>query len=168
MKRFLLIPAVLTLSVQSWAQSRDAGVYAPTASGPIRLAELPLPGQKTMSWGQWAADDNKWELQYIWDGATSHAALSEHRPTIRVNLGYMPDRSLYIIQIVKLEQKSTYRKTELRLSHDVPTEFRGAVAVGLSRGIDGEILVQPQADLTPGEYMLSLGPLSLQYDFSVR
>jgi hypothetical protein len=168
MVRGLLIFAALTFSAQSWAQLRDPGVYTPGPSGPLRLAELPIPGQRTMSWGHWAADDTRLEMHYTWDGATSHAQVFSRRPTFRVNLGYMPDRGLRIIQIVKLEQKATRRTSELRLSHDLPTEFRGGVAVALTRGMDGEILVQPEADLIPGEYMLSLGALATQYDFSVR
>jgi hypothetical protein len=153
---------------QGQAQLRDPGVYATTSSGPLRLAELPMPGQRTTSWARTIFGDDRLSLHYTWEGGSSFATVSERRPTFRVNLGYLPSRGLNAIQIVKLEQSGNYRKSELRWNHDIPAEFRGAVAVGYSRGIDGEILVQPSADLAPGEYMLSLGALGTQYDFSVR
>jgi hypothetical protein len=158
----------LPFCAQGQVQLRDPGVYAPTSSGPSRLAELPMPGQRTTSWGRVIFGDDRLSLHYTWEGGNSFTTVSERRPTFRVNLGYLPDRGLNAIQIVKLEQRGNYRKSELRWNHDIPAEFRGAVAVGYSRGIDGEILVQPSADLAPGEYMLSLGPLGTQYDFSVR
>ena len=95
--RFLLSLAALVSSAPSWAQLRNPGVYASSASGPLRLAELPIPGLSTMSWGQWSADDTRLEMHYTWDGASSHVQVSERRPTFRVNLGYLPDRGLRII-----------------------------------------------------------------------
>ena len=160
--------ALLAVSAPGWSQLPNPGVYCATPAGLLQLSQLPLPGVRTLSWGEWLASDNRFAMHYTWDGATSHAQISEHRPTFRVNLAYQPDRSLRIVQIVKLEQKDSYRKTQLRIGHDVPTQFRAGVAVSLTRGMDGEILVQPDADLSPGEYLLSLGPLVSQYDFSVR
>jgi|SRR5580704_6271807 hypothetical protein len=158
----------MTFCAQGFAQLRDPGVYAPTSSGPMRLSQLPMPAQRTTSWASMVFGDDRLSLRYTWAGANSFTTVSEHRPTLRVNLGYLPDRGLNAIQIVKLEQKGDYRKSALRWRQDVPAEFQGGVAVGVSRGIDGELLVQPSADLAPGEYMLSLGALGAQYDFSVR
>jgi len=107
-------------------------------------------------------------MHYMWAGGTSYATVSDRRPTFRINLGLLPDRALYAIQVVKLEQKGDYREASMRFSHDLPAEFQGGVGVGVSRGIEGELLVQPSADLAPGEYMLSLGALGTHYDFSVR
>jgi len=171
MSRYLLFLFTLAFSTQSWAQPAHpdaAGVYCLTASGPVWLSRLPMPGLQTQTLGEWLAGEDRFALHYTWDGASSRAQVSERRPTIKVNLGYKPDRGLQIVQIVKLEQKSSHRKTDLRLERGLPTEFLGGVAIDLTRGVDGELLVRPEADLAPGEYMLSLGPLAMQYDFSVR
>jgi len=122
----------------------------------------------TQSFGEWLVGNDGFALYYTWDGASSQALVPEHRPTFRINLNYMPDRGLRIIQIVKLHQSSSSRRTGLRLAQSLPTEFLDGVAIDLSRGLNGELLVRPEADLSPGEYMLSLGPLAMQYDFSVR
>jgi len=171
MSRYLLFLFTLAFSTQSWAQLPHpdaAGVYCFTAGGPLRLSRLPMPGLQTQGLGEWLTGEDRFALRYTWDGASSRAQVSEHRPTFRVNLGYTPDRGLQIVQIVKLEQKSSYRKTELRFERGLPMEFLGGVAIDLTRGSDGELLVRPEGDLAAGEYMLSLGPLALQYDFSVR
>jgi hypothetical protein len=168
MTRTALFVLAVIFSAQGWAQLLSPGVYCTTASGPLRLAELPIPGVRTMSWGQWAADDTRPTVHYTWEGASAPALVSDRRPALRVNLGYLPDRSLRSLQIVKLDQKTSHRNTELRVHGELPTEFKGAVPIAVSRGLDGELIVRPDTDLSPGEYMLSLGPLVSQYDFSVR
>src|SRR5271170_355291 len=114
MKRSLPILATVAFCMifcaQSFAQLRDPGVYAPTSSGPLRLSELPMPGQKASSWVLQALGDDRLKLHYMWAGGTSYATVSERRPTFRINLSYLPDRALYAIQIVKLEQKGDYRE----------------------------------------------------------
>ncbi len=129
---------------------------------------MPIPAQSTENWGEFLGADDRFVLHYTWDAATSPVQIGERRPTCRINQGYTPDRALQIVQIVKLDQKSSSRSAGLHLGHDLPTQFHDGVAVALSRLPDGQLEVRPEADLAPGEYMLSLGPLSMQYDFSVR
>src|SRR5271165_474867 len=168
MIRFLLVLTALVFSVNNWAQLLGPGVYCITASGPVRLHALPIPAQSTESFAEFLAADDRFVLQYRWDAATSPVQIAERRPTFRINEGYSPDRALQIVQIVKLEQKGSSRAAALHLGHDLPTQFRDGVLISLSRGPDGDLQVRPEADLAPGEYMLSLGPQSMQYDFSVR
>jgi hypothetical protein len=168
MPRLLMVIFAVMFSTQSWAQLLGPGVYWTTASGPVRLTELPMPGVRTSSWGLWVSDDTRFIVDYTWEGASAHAQVTERRPAFRVNLAYLPDRALRNLQIVKLEQRSSVRKTGVRWPSDSEGEFRDPVAIAVSRGPDGELTVRPDADLAPGEYMLSLGVLVTQYDFSVR
>lgn len=111
---------------------------------------------------------NNPDIFYIYRG-TSAPVQTERKPVFHAHLGYYMGRDLQHVEIILLKQKRNRRESHLTWSGgDMQARYTTSIPVSLAMGSDGVLTITPQQDLSPGEYLLSLGRQMMQYDFSVR
>jgi hypothetical protein len=134
------------------------------------MAEAPMPTLRALGETAFFFDVvNKADVFYEYAGTAAPVQLSDHKPVFHANLGYMLDRDLRQPEIVQLKQKNNRREAHLTWSSgDMQARFTKAVPVSVALGSDGIYTITPQADLAPGEYLLSFGRVMMKYDFSVK
>jgi len=134
------------------------------------MLEAPSPSFRTQGDTAWFFDPiNRSQIWYEYLGSASPIQFTEHKPVFHANLGYMPDRDLRLVQIIRLKQKTDRREARLSWSTgDMLARFSGTVPVMLAQAADGVFTITPQSDLEKGEYLLSFGRMMMKYDFGVR
>jgi hypothetical protein len=134
------------------------------------MPEAPTPQLRTQGETSFFFDVvNNADVWYNYAGSTSPVQLTDRKPVFHANLGYVLARDLEHIEIIPMRQKGHRREAHLTWSSgDMLARYPKSIPVTLAQGSDGILTITPQADLAPGEYLLSFGHVMQQFDFSVR
>jgi hypothetical protein len=168
-RSIILLGACALLPAAFSADIPGPGVFYESSSGLLRMLEAPSPTLSSQSIWAFVLDPvNPAPVYYAYSGGDAPVAAGR-RPVFYINLGLRPDRDLRKLQILHLTRKGRHRQAKYSWnSESMQGGFHGSAPLSVLVSPEGVVTVAPAADLEPGQYLLSLGPLLAKYDFTVN